>query len=386
MMTPVSTPNILCLDIGTASVRPEKGKEPMSRNGIDLIDPGKDSRWDAFVARHERGWIYHGTSWKRVLENSFSHMKGYGLVKSDGPGGPILAGLPLFLVSSPLTGTHLVSVPFGTLITPLVEDRDFPFFLDAISSLCSDLGCARIIIHSLDPLPLPSDGAFAQSSGFWNHSIALNKDPKDLFKTFDRTCVRQRVTRAQTSGLAVREAAGEADLKSFFALYRITRRRIGRPCHPYRFLRAVWNEYHPSGKCRLLLARKAGADIAGLIVLRDKGRASAEWAASDESFKHFSPNHLLFWEAIQLAHAEGDSIFDFGRTSQFNKGLMDFKNRWGTTAAPMYDTIYPRHGGSATETEAEDESRLKHFLSKTCRLAPDVLQEPIGKIVYRHLL
>ncbi len=358
----------------------------MVRNGIDLIDPGKDARWDAFVAGHPRGWIYHGSGWKRVLEKSFPHMRGYCLVKTDGRGGPIAAGLPLYLIPSALTGTRLVSVPFGTLSTPLIDDeRDVPSFLEAAVSLARDLRCPRIIIRSLAPLAVPPAGPFGESGGFWHHSIALTKDPKELFKTFDRSCVRQRVTRAQSSGLAVREGATEADLRSFFNLFIRTRKRVGRPCQPFRFILAVWNEYHPSGQCRLLLARKGRADIAALLLLRSKGRLSAEWAASDETFKQFSPNHFLFWEAIQLAHAGGDKIFDFGRTSQFNKGLMDFKNRWGTTATPMFETVYPKRGDAPAETEAEDESALKRFLSTTCRLAPDFLQEPIGNFVYRHL-
>jgi hypothetical protein len=356
----------------------------MRRNGIDIIDPERDPRWDAFVAKHPSGWIYHGSAWKRVLESSFPHMKGFCLVKAGGPGGEIEAGLPLFLVSSVITGTRLVSVPFGTLATPLIDEVSVvPQFLEAALSLAKELGCGRIVIRSMAPVPISQDSPFAETGAFWHHAIALTGDPKDLFKTFDRSCVRQRVTRAQTSGLSVRVGDAESDLRSFFSLYLITRKRVGRPCHPYRFLRAVWEEYHTSGRCQLLLARKGSADIAGLLLLRDKGRLSAEWAASDERFKQFSPNHFLFWEAIQHGFAAGDRIFDFGRTSQFNKGLMDFKNRWGTKATRLYEIVHPRGDGAADEDD--ERSLLKRVISKACSAAPDRLLEPLGNLIYRHL-
>jgi CelD/BcsL family acetyltransferase involved in cellulose biosynthesis len=356
----------------------------MQDNGIGVIDPQSDPRWDAFVAAHPSGWIYHLSGWKRALEASFPHMKGVALVKTDGPGGPVRAGLPLYLVTSILTGARLVSVPFGTLSTPLIDDdADWTPFLEAARALARNLGCSRVTIGSLRPLPSSYAGPFAEASPYRHHAISLKRDPAALLKTFDRTCVRQRISRGQASGLSVRAGETEDDFRSFFRLFMKTRKRVNRPTQPYRFLRAVWREFGPSGQCLLLLAAKDRTDLAGLLLLRYKDRVSAEWAASDDTYKNLSPNQFVFWEAIRRSIAAGYDLFDFGRTAKSNLGLMDFKNRWGTTVSDMYEIACPAPSGGAADDD--EDSFLKRMIAKACGRAPDALQETLGNIIYRHL-
>lgn len=90
---------------------------------IKIIDPAADSNWDDFVVRHPFGWLYHLSGWKRVLDKSFSHMKGYYFGLFDGEA-KIQAGLPVYEVKSYLTGRRLVSIPFATLFDPLVSNNE----------------------------------------------------------------------------------------------------------------------------------------------------------------------------------------------------------------------------------------------------------------------
>jgi hypothetical protein len=49
-------------------------------NDVTIIDPLKDGQWDEFIENHPLGWICHLSGWKRVLEKSFKHIRGYYLV------------------------------------------------------------------------------------------------------------------------------------------------------------------------------------------------------------------------------------------------------------------------------------------------------------------
>jgi lipid II:glycine glycyltransferase (peptidoglycan interpeptide bridge formation enzyme) len=181
----------------------------------------------------------------------------------------------------------------------------------------------------------------------------------------------------------LRAGGSEEDLRAFYRLYVITRKRVGRPCQPYRFFREVWRRFHGAGRLALLLARKEDSCIGGLLAFKYKDRVSAEWAASDERYKNFSPNHILFWEAIKQACFEGYKVFDFGRTSKSNKGLMDFKNRWGTEVSDMYQLFFPME--VSRRLGGEEGSWIKSLVSAACRNAPHCLQPAIGGFIYRHL-
>ena len=72
-----------------------------------------------------------------------------------------------------------------------------------------------------------------------------------------------------------------------------------------------------------------------MLLSKFRDRVSGEFVAVDPAFQNISPNHFLFWEAIKSACEEGYRIFDFGRTSPRNVGLMDFKRRWGTQVTDL---------------------------------------------------
>ncbi|OGP65517.1 MAG: hypothetical protein A2169_08395, partial [Deltaproteobacteria bacterium RBG_13_47_9] len=332
----------------------------LKQNFISVIDPEVDPRWDRFVREHSVGWIYHLSGWKRILESCFSHMKGYYLVRLDGPAGNIVSALPLYNVRSWLTGNRLVSIPFATISNPLIENTDdLSPLLEAALMLSEELRCSQVEIRCMHSYEDLLGEQFGEVSNFRHHYIPLAESPEKLFKKFDRSCIRQRIARAQASGLELYSGELESDLRIFYRLLMKTRKRVGRPCQPYRFLKAVWNEYRPSGRCALLLARKDRTFIGGLLLLKYKERVSAEWAASDDEYRTVSPNHFLFWEAIKTAYSDGFKVFDFGRTSQFNKGLMDFKSRWGTAVSNMYEIVYPKQ--IVERSSSGEESLLKRI-------------------------
>ncbi len=349
-----------------------------------LIDPVRDSRWDEFVENHPMGWLCHLSGWAKVLESSFEHMKGHYLALLDEDRNTIRAAMPLFEVKSWLTGKRLVSIPFATLCDPLVSSsEDFDTLFESALDLAKKLGIAHIEIRTHESPSLIDNDKLGPISFYKHHYLPLDAEPEQLKKSFHRACVRQKISKALKNGLTLKIADDESDVHEFDQLHLMTRQRIGLPPQPYAFIKSIWTTFSKSGRVSLLLAKKDDKAIGGLILFKYKDRVSAEFGASDHRYRDLCPNHYLFWETIKLACKEGYKVFDFGRTSPNNHGLMDFKSRWGTNVVDLPEYYYPKQ---ASERFAEPESSMQRKLMGTvCRNVPSFVARQIGHFCYSHL-
>lgn len=332
------------------------------------------------MSKHPLGWLCHLSGWKRILEKTFHHIEGHYLARIEN--GEIQAGLPLYEVKSWLTGNKLVSIPYATLSDPLIAtESDMKTLLDEGIKLNNALGRSHIEIGTFASHEMIGNNLMASHCNYKQHYLLLDKKPEEIKKSFDRTCVRQRISRAMKSNLIVRKGFNEDDLKSFYQLYVMTRKKNGLPPQPYKFIKAIWGEFNRTGNVTLLLVEHDKSVIGGILLFKFKKRVSLEYAASNNEYLNLSPNHLLYWEAIKSAFEEGYEVFDFGRTNINNYGLMDFKKRWGTTVVDLPTFYYPNDTISNSGTE----NSLKYKLvNKICRNLPDVALKAIGNFVYRH--
>ena len=353
-------------------------------NNVIIIDPNRYQSWNRFVYEHPFGWLVHLSGWKSVLEKSFPHMKGYYFAFIDVDKNSIKAALPLFLVKSWLTGTRLVSIPFSTLSDPLVSSaEDLQILFEEVKCFFEEKGGSYIELRTLKANTFLQKENFAQSTHFCHHYIDLNEPPEKLKKKFHRSCVRQKISRANKSNINLKVGKEEQDLKEFYRLYFMSRKRLGLPPQPYRFLKELWNTFFPAKQLMLLLAETEGSFIAGLILFMFKKRVSAEFSVIDESFSNISPNHLLFWEAIKISYDNGYEIFDFGRTSCQNTGLLNFKRRWNTKQIDLPIYFYPKEIGNKL---CEIENSIKYKISSNiCGYSPQPVLRMIGNFCYRHL-
>jgi len=353
-------------------------------SSVQIIDPTKDSRWDRFVEDNPLGWICHLSSWQKLIENCFKHIKGYCLVLVDGENKHIQAGLPIYEVKSWLTGNRLVSAPFATLFDPLASSpSQIKLLLEKSIQLSKDLGSSYIEIRTLQTGTDIVDTDFASRVGFKRHFIDLNMSLDNIWKGFHRQSIRHKISKALKDDVLIKIAESEADLKDFYKLHIMTRKRLSLPLQPYKFFNLMWHNFHLSGQLSLLLALKKNIPIAGLIFFMFKKKASAEYLATDYSFLNFNPNHLLYWEAIKIAHEKGFAIFDFGRTSILNKGLMVFKEKWGTKVFDLPTFYYPPE---VAENHDLNEAGLKYkAIRMICHSSPKSFQKILGDFIYRQM-
>ena len=87
---------------------------------IDLLAPGQELVWDAYVCAHPHGTPFHLLAWKRTIEATFAYQSRY--LCAYRPDGSLRGILPLFLVDTFLTGKVLLSTPFAVYGGILAED------------------------------------------------------------------------------------------------------------------------------------------------------------------------------------------------------------------------------------------------------------------------
>jgi CelD/BcsL family acetyltransferase involved in cellulose biosynthesis len=168
-----------------------------------------------------------------------------------------------------------------------------------------------------------------------NFILPLTADPEQHFKNFHRSCIQRPIRRAEREGVTVDEGEDETDLKQYFRLHLMTRRRLGMPSQPFSFFRNLWREFAPTNRLTLLLAKHEGAPVAGMILLHHGSTTVYKFGASDPGKQSLGVNPLLFWHAVQLAIRRGGRELDLGRTEPSEAGLYDFKRRLGAEPIPL---------------------------------------------------
>ncbi|MBU5638571.1 GNAT family N-acetyltransferase [Geomonas sp. Red69] len=352
-------------------------------NCVSIIDPLRNHRWDRFVQQHPYGWITHLSGWKRVLDKNFPHMTGYYLVLKDAAGG-IRAALPVYAVESWLMGRRLVSIPFATLCDPLVTDTaDMELLSEAVLRLAGVLGISRIEIRTAAASHLLNRDLFRADCVNKHHFLPLCENPELVRERFHRSCVRQRIARAERAELRLIRGKRESDLREFYLLHCVTRKRKGLPPHPYLLVKTLWQTFALQGVVELLLCRRGRETVAGLLLFKYKNRVSIEYSAVNALHNDSSPVHFLFWNAIREACLAGYRVLDFGKTSEHNKSLMEFKSHWGAEVTDLPHFLYPNT--PPPPSLAGDQSIAKKLLQFVCTKAPDTALSYLGEFCYRHL-
>lgn len=340
---------------------------------------------DEFVHRHPEGTIYHLSGWKRALLSSFPwlHWKGITIEDDDGE----LRGLlQLYRVRNFLTGSRLEAAPFASECGALaMGTQERHALLDcAINSLCT-CGVRSLEIKHASEDEIAKAKGFVQVCRFKTHLVRLDRLKDIIWKSLDRSCIRQKIQRAQNSGLDVRDCDDEKALKNFYSVLLATREARGLLPIPFRFFQAMWKEWASTGRICIKVAYKNGRAIAGVLLLRWRDRVIAEYAGSDRRWLHLGASQLLLWSAIEEARNDGFSIFSFGRTAASNGGLLAYKRRWGTEERDLYYYYYPSE--SVTCRVSFEDGAIKKTVSSVLRLRlPRIIRNQLSNCAYRYFM
>lgn len=345
---------------------------------VILVDPMVDGRWDKFVSECPGGTIYHHSSWSRILQESYGYQPYCYAVEE---GGELIAVVPFLRISSWLTGERLTCLPFSDHCFPLSRTAEgAELLLRAIREEATRRSISLEIRgreNGLDPV----QAGFVEKDGYVIHLAELETKSDRLMERLHYRA-RRGIREAEKREVTVREAMGEEDLKEFYRLNVLTRKKHGVLPQPFRFFQAIQRHILAPGRGTLLLAENRGKIIAGVLYLLFRDTVTYKFNASDEACLRLRPNHLLIWTAMEWACQKGYKVFDFGRCDLANEGLREFKRQWAARELPLPYYCYPQ---IPSVRALGGRGLARRVIETGVRFMPSFILRLAGSALYGHL-
>ena len=276
--------------------------------------------WDSFSAGFREANVFHTSAWVEFLRSVY-RLSAYLLTVRRS--GSICGAVPIMMFSSFMTGKRLVSLPFTDHCAALLEE------LEDVSAIVEKLIGFGLPFQLRDAYT-SVDRAVSQEVGY-SHQTSLKADPNEVFKTFKKTQVQQRIQRLERcEGLVAQQVEPELGLRVFYELHLRNRRRLRSLPQPWRHFRILGETVLTKGMGFVLIASYNNIPVASAVFLVGHRVLTYKYSASDPGYWQYHPNHALLWRAIQVGCQRGYKRLDWGRTGLHSEGLRSFKTGWGT--------------------------------------------------------
>ncbi|MBU0731077.1 MAG: GNAT family N-acetyltransferase [Proteobacteria bacterium] len=345
---------------------------------IEIIDPHRQPEWDAFVTAHPHGWVCHTAEWLMVVQHVWKNLKPHYIIVRDAAGS-ICAGIPLCITTSLSGRKRLICTPFSTLSDPLATSESALHHLfSELPRLLSQSNASSLKLNTFQATNSIPVGIFTRNDKHVHHAIDLQLSEDELMLSFNRSNVRNRISKCLKSPLSIRYASSVNDFKQFYDLYVVNRQRLGLPAIPWKFFEGIWRYLKDRDWVELLLVYNEEEMVGGLLNLKYQKRISAEVLAYKTEYTAMCPNHLLFWTTITAAKRAGKLEFDFGRTPLTETGLVKFKDHWTSKKTVLPTFIYP-------QSELSDLHKNKptmEFMRSMLQRMPFPLYAGLSKLFY----
>jgi CelD/BcsL family acetyltransferase involved in cellulose biosynthesis len=350
-------------------------------NGMLSVDPLVDPAWMDLLARAPQSMIFHQPAWLRLIRDHYGVSISAWCIATGG--GRLLAGVPVALLSSRLTGARLITLPFSDtcapLLDPAAEADTLAALATATASACEQLGLALEIRGALPGAPQ----ATIERERYVEHRVPLQPDVEQVVAGFTKSTIQQGIAKARREGVTVERRSDREGLERFYRLHTATRRHQGLPTQPRHFILG-FRELFDAGLGFVLLPRHEGRDVAAGVFFAAGGTVTCHFAASDRRFLSLRPNNLMFMEAIRWGCEHGQRELDFGRADYDNRGLRSFKKHWGATETALEFTYFGDYDPLLGRGVDRRPGLPRRALRTTIKHAPPAFGRLVGQTLYRH--
>ncbi len=341
---------------------------------LSLLESDQRVLWDSFVAAAPHGHVLQSWGWGE-LKAAFG-WRVLRVVLWDNDRQHILAGAQILCRSIPFTPLSIAYIPKG----PVLDWSDAALCQRFFQALHPLLRARRIALLRIDPdlperISMPADSAedeggseppaadpddaFAgvysvaegarvaqqlRSLGFRavedsiqpRRTIAVDLTPDErTIALRQKPKWRYNAGLAARKGVTVRVATSAEDVQRWYALMQITSQRDRFAVHTLDYYQCAWKAFGEANQARLLLAEHEGKLLAGIFVTLLGREGIYLYGASGNEGRHLMPNHLLQWEAMRWAKAQGATLYDLWGVAESEDprdpmaGVYRFKRGWG---------------------------------------------------------
>jgi CelD/BcsL family acetyltransferase involved in cellulose biosynthesis len=301
--------------------------------------------------------VYHTPQWMDFLIAAFS-VKPRTLAAFEA--GEIVGLLPLASIRR-WRETRLISLPFTHRVPILGAEDVAGRLLQAAKQLAdTELRC------SLELRGQATAQAGATPS-FVNTTVPVSAPPDALRRAIRQQTLGQLKQAEKNADLVVRELGPADSYDSLDDIMAENRRRLGSLTYPRGFFALLKKSL--GDLVRIDVASLSGKPIAMMVTSSFAGTAIYHYGASLADTRNVRPNNLLLWNAIRWAHSRGAGVLDLGTSLLAQNGLIRFKESWGGSSAPIYNTVIER-GQVVQDASPSQSGPLAHAAGEVLRRLP----------------
>jgi len=341
---------------------------------LNIVNPIEIEEWDGWMVSNPQATIFHSANWAKVLFETYGFRPMY--FCSGQPAAPAVV-LPFMEVSSRITGTRGVSLPFSDQCPLLMpQGTDSREIREEILNYARKAGW--LFAEFRDDTMF--DGSEPAACRFYSHEIELGIDFSEYLKSI-KHATRSSLKKAQKEGVKVAVSTSPDAMETFYKLNCLTRKRHGLPPQPIEFFRKIQEHVVSNGLGVIMTAALQSHPAAAAICLHFGGNAIMKYAAHDLAYQSVRPSNLLVWEAIEWHSRAGMKVLSFGRSDMNNNGLRRFKLGWNLTERVLQ---YYKFDFRANRVVA-DPHPILDWSPKVLAMMPVSVLKVLGRLLYKHM-
>jgi FemAB-related protein (PEP-CTERM system-associated) len=239
-------------------------------------------------------------------------------------GDELVAGVPLVHMRSRAFDDQLVSMPFSEHGSVVSRDDDeaTSALLDRVREVADRLDVDFVSLRGRD---LGDPPGYQRRNRFLTFRIPVGDGPDAVWDGLSSSR-RGHVRQARENDLELAEADSLTDLREYFDLYVESVRGHGSPPHAFEFYERLWRGL--GDRMRVLLVRKDGHLVNGIIDFPFGDRVFHWGSVADYEYRDLDGGSLLLWEGLEWSAENRYETYDLGRTRE-GSGVYSFKKSFG---------------------------------------------------------
>ncbi len=315
---------------------------------IQLLDLRDARSVDRFVMTHPRGTPFHETRWLQLVRTTFG-FETQTLVARRGR--EIVGVLPLGMVTAPITGRRLVSVPFGVYGGILAsEDEAVPALDDAAQTLARRSGARFVETRYMGDAPTHHQSVHLYET----YRRALPETADEVLGMIPRKA-RAEVRKARNK-VGVQAVEGPRLFEDFYSLYVHNKRKLGSPLFRQSYFRCLLDLYGPRAALHGIVHE--GRVQCAVVSVMARDVIYPYYSGAAPGADRLGANNALYAHLMEEAVRRGYRLFDFGR-SRAGSGPAAFKRHMGFEPTPLdYQFFFPRGGKPPALTPSNPHTAL----------------------------
>lgn len=340
---------------------------------LQILDPLTMPDWDKRLLRTPGYSIFHTSQWAKVMHATYG-FKCYYLAIPDQDHFELL--VPVMEANSLLTAKRGISLPFSDHCFPIIPPAISADALkEAVLELGKQQGWESLEFRGWKAY-LPNEPV---TSTYYHHLVDLTPERDALWKGL-RKNYQRNIRKAQKNDVTVRFGNQLDQVRAYYHLHCLTRKRQGVPPQPFKLFEMIHREMIAEGNGTIALAYHQRVPVAGALYLHFGEHVMYKFGAWDMRYKELRPNNLLWWEAFLWFKNQGFTGCCLGKTDSWHSSLRHFKNGWNAK-----EDILVYHEFNYKQNRFLDRDKgTPSFLFKLFKHCPISCLRRIGELFYKH--